>query len=70
MKDAEGKLDKLEFLDFKKQILDKIDDLEDRSRRNSLRFWHVPEGEEMDRPMGCIGLIQDILISHMKLTGG
>ena len=23
----------------------------------------------MDRPMGCIGLIQDILILHMKLTG-
>ena len=32
-------------------------------------FWNVPEGEEMDRPMGCIGLIQDILILHMKLVG-
>ena len=65
----EGKLDKLEFLDFKKQILDKIDDLENRSRRNNLVFWNVPEDKEMDRPMGCIGLIQDILILHMKLIG-
>ena len=69
MKDVEGKLDKLEFLDFKKQILDKTDDLENRSRRNNLVFWNVSEGEEMDRPMGCIGLIQDILILHMKLIG-
>ena len=68
-KDVEVKLDKLEFLEFKKQILDKTDDLENRSRRNNLVFWNVPEGEEMDRPMGCIGLIQDILILHMKLIG-
>ena len=66
-KDVEGKLDKLEFLNFKKQILDKIDDLENRSRRNNLVFWNVPEVETMDRPKGCIGLIQDILILHMKL---
>ena len=68
-KDVEVKLDKLEFLEFKKQILDKIDDLENRSRRNNLLFWNVLEGEEMDRPMGCIGLIQDLLILHMKLIG-
>ena len=43
----EVKLDKSEFLEFKKQILDKIDDLENRSRRNNLVFWNVPEGEEM-----------------------
>ena len=37
-RDVEGKLDKLEFFDFKKQTLDKIDDLENRSRRNNIVF--------------------------------
>ena len=46
-----------------------MDDLENRSKRNNLVFWNVPEGKEMDRPMGCIGLTKDILILHMKLTG-
>ena len=37
-------------------------------RTAHLVFWNMPEGEEMNRPMGCIGLIQDILILHMKLA--
>ena len=38
-------------------------------KENNLIFWNVPKGEEKDRPLGCVSLIQDITLLHMKLSG-
>ena len=42
----------------------KIDDLENRSKRNVI-FWNIPEGVEDGST--CEGIIQDILVNHMNL---
>ena len=43
----------------------KIDDLENRSKRNNVVFWNIPEGAEDGST--CKGIIQDILVNHMHL---
>ena len=70
-KETAQKIDDLEkrFDDYKAEVTRKIDDLENRSKRNYLVFWNIPEGEERERPLGRIGLVQDILILHTKLVG-
>lgn len=45
---------------------DKIDDLENRSRRNNLIFFNFPEGEEPDSASGCSELISSFLASIDK----
>ena len=50
---------------LKEEFIRKTDDLENRSKRNNLVFWNVPEGEESGR--GCIRLLEDIIVNHMKL---
>ena len=50
---------------LKEEFLRKTDDLENRSKRNNLVLWNVPEGEESGR--GCIRLLEDIIVNHMKL---
>ena len=55
------------FADFKEEMVKKIDDLENRSKRSNLVFWNIPEGEGKD--IGCVNLIQAIPVTHMKITG-
>ena len=43
----------------------KIDDLENRSKRNNVVFWNIPEGVEDGST--CERIIQDILVNHMHL---
>ena len=54
-----------DFEKFKEEILCKADDLENRSKKNNLVFWNIPEGEEKGR--GCRRLIEDLIMNHMKL---
>ena len=70
-KETAQKIDDLEkrFDDYKAEVTRKIDDLGNLSKRNNLVFWNIPEGEEREMPYGCIELVQDILILHMKLVG-
>ena len=51
------------------QALDKIDDLENRSRRNNLVFFNLPEGEETDAAGGCGELISSLLSSIDEAIG-
>ena len=64
-KEMELKTSIADFEKFKEEILRKADDLENRSKRNNLVFWNIPEGEEKGR--GCRRLIEDIIMNHMKL---
>ena len=66
-RDMEHKVDDNDFDRFKKEVDRKLDDLENRSRRNNLVFCNIPESEEKDS--GCIRLLEDIMINHMKLRG-
>ena len=45
-KEMKDKVDTQVLADFKEEIVKKIDDLENRSKRNNLMFWNIPEGEE------------------------
>ena len=47
------------------KLMAKIDDLENRSKRNNVVFWNIPEGVEDGST--CEGLIRDILVNHMNL---
>ena len=66
-KEMKDKVDAQVFADSSEDMVKKIDDLENRSKRNNLVFWNVPEGEEKD--IGCINLLQAIVVTHMKITG-
>ena len=44
-----------------------LDDLKNRSKRNNIIMWNILEGEE--KGIGCINLIQTILVDHMKVPG-
>ena len=47
------------------ELAKKVDDLENRSKRNNLVFWNIPEGAENDST--CEELVSDILANHMGL---
>ena len=64
-KELEMKADIKDLERLKEEFLRKTDDLENRSKRNNLVFWNIPEGEESGR--GCIRLLEDIIVNHMKL---
>ena len=64
-KDAAMKADIADFERFKDEMYRKIDDLVNRSKRNNMIFWNIPENEENAR--GCIKLLEDIILNHMKL---
>ena len=66
-KEMKDKVDAQVFADSSEDMVKKIDDLENRSKRNNLVFSNVPEGEEKD--IGCINLLQAIVVTHMKITG-
>ena len=68
-REIDSKLNKIEFATFRDDVNKKFDDLENRSKRNNLIFWNVPEGEEKDRPRGCVSLIQDIT-QFYRIKGG
>ena len=42
-----------------------LDDLENRSKRNNLVFWNVPE--KLENQIRCIQLIENLLVKHMKI---
>ena len=46
------------------KLLAKIDDLENRSKRNNVVFWNIPQGTEDGST--CKEIIQDILVNHMN----
>ena len=64
-KELEMKADIKDLERLKEEFLRKTDDLENRSKRNNLVFWNIPEGEESGR--GCIRLLEDIIVNRMKL---
>ena len=56
----------VEFFErYKDEIARKIDDQTNRSKRNNLVFWNVPEGDEKEK--GCVQFIEDFLENHMKI---
>ena len=59
------KVDIAVFERFKDEMYRKIDDLVNRSKRNNMIFWNIPENDEKAR--GCIKLLEDIILNHMKL---
>ena len=63
--DMERKVDVEFFESYKDEIDRKIDDLTNRSKRNNLVFWNVPEGDEKEK--GCVQFIEDFLENHMKI---
>ena len=63
--DMERKVDVEFFEHYKDEINRKIDDLTNRSKRNNLVFWNVPEGDEKEK--GCVQFIEDFLENHMKI---
>ena len=62
-KDVESKADNAFVSELERRIID----LQNRSRRNNLVFWNVPEGSEKDVTM--VEFIQNLLQEHMKLDG-
>ena len=64
-KDMAGKTDKEAFEKFELEIREKIDDLANRSMRNNLIFWNIPEKSEAGR--GCVDLIYTVL-DHLLET--
>ena len=44
---------------FKAFVVDKLDDLEKRGKRNNLVFWNIPEKSE--EGIGCKNFIYNIL---------
>ena len=64
-KDIAMKVDIADFERFKNEMYRKIDDLVNRSKRNNMIFWNIPENEEKAR--GCIKLLEDVILNHMKL---
>ena len=51
--------------ELSKDVYDKLDNLENRSKRNNLVFWNVPE--KLKNQIGCIQLIDNLLVKHMKI---
>ena len=45
----------------------KLEDLENRSKRNNIVIWNIPEGAEKDS--SCQDIVTNILNQHMKLEG-
>jgi len=45
----------------------KLDDLENRSKRNNIVIWNKPEGAEKDT--SCQEIVSNILSVHMQLEG-
>ena len=45
----------------------KLDDLENRSKRNNIVIWNIPEGAEKDT--SCQEIVSNILSIHMQLEG-
>ena len=45
----------------------KLDDLENRSKRNNIVIWNIPEGAEKDT--SCQEILSNILSVHMQLEG-
>ena len=45
----------------------KLDDLENRSKRNNIVIWNIPEGAEKDT--SCQEIVNNILSVHMQLEG-
>ena len=50
------------------QLEDRLEDLENRSRRNNIIIHGIPEGSERDQP--CEEFLSDFLTNHMKIDGG
>ena len=46
-------------------MYDKLDDLENISKRNNFVFWNVPE--KLENQTGCIQLIENLLAKHKKI---
>ena len=46
---------------------EKLDDLENRSKRNNIVIWNIPEGAEKDS--SCQDVVSNILSDHMQLEG-
>ena len=62
--DVETKVDKAHILELENRITD----LQNRSRRNNIVFWNVPEGSEKNTFMVEF-VKRSLLIDHMKLDG-
>ena len=48
-------------------MMDKLDDMENRDKRNNIVFWNIPEKSEAS--IGCKNLIYNILYYQLGLRG-
>ena len=46
---TERKADLNELDNLRKEIRTKMDDLENRSKRNNIVLWNIPDGSELER---------------------
>ena len=58
-------VDREEFNKLQQQV----DDLSNRSRRNNIVVWGIPEGSE-ENPSECADFVSDFLKNHMKVPDG
>ena len=50
------------------QLKKKLDEMENRSKRNNIVIWNIPEGAEKDS--SCLELVNKIFYKHMSLQEG
>lgn len=54
-------------LDYITKLEDKIDDLENRSRRNNIILHNIPESEE--NPNDCASFVEDLITTFFEMKG-
>ena len=54
-------------LRYMEKLEDKIEDLENRSRRNNIILYNIPENSE-ERPSDCASFVQSFIHDFMKVT--
>ena len=64
MADVEQDLEKIAEKENLEELEDEVEELRNRSRRNNLVYYHVPEktGEQ-----GCADFVQDFIATHIGL---
>jgi len=50
------------------QLEKKLDEMENRSKRNNIVIWNIPEGAEKDA--SCLELVNKVFYEHMSLQEG
>ena len=64
MADVEQDLEKIEEKEKLEELENEVEELRNRSRRNNLVYFHVPEKAEGKE---CADFVQDFIATHMGL---